>query len=133
WLSYMLYWEICGPRAWGHHLVDLLLHGAVVAVVFLWLDEATGDRPRSAIVSALFAVHPLRVESVAWAAEHKDLLCAFFFICACRAHVRRARNSGNGNRVIGYALLALLAKPMAVTLPVVLLLLDVWPLQRRDG
>ena len=132
WLSHMLEWQIFGPRAWGHHLVSLLLHAAVAAVVFLWLDEATSDRARSAAVAALFAVHPLRVESVAWAAETKDLLCALFFVCACWAHVRRVRRGGSGNLVAVFALLALMAKPMAVTLPLVLLLLDVWPLARRE-
>ena len=132
WLSHMLDWQIFGPRAWGHHLVSLLWHAAVAAVVFLWLDEATSDRARSAAVAALFAVHPLRVESVAWAAERKDLLCAFFFVCACWAHVRRVRRGGSGNLVAVFALLALLAKPMAVTLPLALLLIDVWPLARRE-
>jgi len=132
WLTHMLDWQLFGAHAGGHHGVGLLIFLATVAVVFLWLDEMTGERARSAAVTALFALHPLRVESVAWASERKDLLCAFFFVLTCWAHVRRVRKGGNGSWVALWTLLALMSKPMAVTLPVVLLILDFWPLRRRE-
>jgi Flp pilus assembly protein TadD len=134
WLSHIVDWQLFGERAWGHHLVGLLLHLATCLLVFLWLDETTGARWRSAAVAALFAVHPLRVESVAWASERKDLLCAFFFVAACWAHCRSVRARGRSSVwVVVLGALALGAKPMAVTLPFVLLLLDLWPLARTRG
>lgn len=132
WLSLMLDWQLFGPWAGGHHLVGLALHGLIAVAIFLWLDEVTSDRARSAAAALFWAVHPLRVESVAWASERKDLLCALFFICACWAHCRRARKGGSGSWTAVFALLALASKPMAVTLPAILLLLDFWPLQRRE-
>jgi Flp pilus assembly protein TadD len=132
WLSHMLDWQVFGDATWGHHLVSLVLHAVVGALVFRLLDESTGERGRSAAVALLFAVHPLRVESVAWASERKDVLCLLFFVWACLAHVRRVRSNGTGTRVAVLAALALMAKPMAVTLPLVLLLLDVWPLRRAE-
>jgi Flp pilus assembly protein TadD len=132
WLSHMLDWQVFGDATWGHHLVSLVLHAVVAALVFRLLDESTGERGRSAAVALLFAVHPLRVESVAWASERKDVLCLLFFVWACLAHVRRVRSNGNGTRVAVLAALAVMAKPMAVTLPLVLLLLDVWPLRRAE-
>lgn len=133
WVSHMVDWELFGPWAPGHHAVGLMLHVLSVVLLFLFLDEGTGMRIRSAAVAALFAVHPLRVESVAWASERKDLLCTLFFIAACWAHLRRVRGGTNGAAVLVLGALALLSKPMAVTLPCALLLLDVWPLERRLG
>ena len=127
WLSLMLDWQLFGAHAWGHHLVGLALHAAVAAMVFLWLEECTGDWLRAAIVAALFAVHPMRVESVVWASERKDVLSALFFVAACWAHTRRARTA-----VTAFTALSLLCKPMAVTMPLVLLLLDRWPLERKE-
>src|SRR5574337_899594 len=94
--------------------------------------EATGSTWRSALVAALFGVHPLHVESVAWAAERKDVLCAFFWTLALLAYTRWARGPRRGLPAAALAACAaaLLSKPMAVSLPAVLLLLDVWPLGR---
>ena len=132
WISHMLDWQLFGARPWGHHLVALLLHASAAALCFLFLDGATQSRGRSFFAAALFALHPLRVESVAWAAERKDLLCGLFFLAACHAHVVRARRGSGGGAVTLFAALALLSKPMAVSLPVALLLLDVWPLRRQE-
>ena len=133
WLSHMLDVQLFGTRGWGHHLTSLLLHGGVATLVFLFLEDLTADPLRSAAAAMLFAVHPLRVESVAWTAERKDLLCALFYLLACRAHVRRVRSNGNGTKVALFTFLALLSKPMAVSLPGALLLLDVWPLRRKES
>ena len=130
WLAHMLDCQIFGVRAWGHHLVSLLLHAGVAVLVFSFVEEASGDRLRSLAVAVLFALHPLRVESVAWVSERKDLLCALFFLLACRAHLRRVRRGSTGTWVAVFTALSLAAKPMAVTLPLVLLLLDFWPLRR---
>jgi Tfp pilus assembly protein PilF len=110
-------------------------------LLFVWLQQVTGATWRSALVAALFAWHPLHVESVAWAAERKDVLCAFFWILTLMAYAQYARrktesdkSEANPNFYYGLSLvlfaLALMSKPMAVTLPCVLLLLDFWPLQR---
>lgn len=135
WASHMLDWSLFGDAAWGHHLVNVLLHAAAAAVAFLILEEATSDRPRALAVAALFAWHPLRVESVAWVAERKDLLCTLFYLGACWAHVRWARRGAYGfpGWVVLLAALAFLSKPMAVTLPFALLLLDLWPLRRAGS
>jgi tetratricopeptide (TPR) repeat protein len=132
WLSHELDVELFGMHPGAHHLVSLALHAANVALLFLALTGLTGARWRSALVAALFAVHPLHVESVAWAAERKDVLSTLFALAALLAYVRAARRG----RVLGSVatpllfLLALLAKPMPVSLPFVLLLLDGWPLGR---
>jgi tetratricopeptide (TPR) repeat protein len=183
WLSHQADVQMHGLTASGHHLTSLLLHCANAALLFLFLNQVTGALWRSALVAALFAVHPLRVESVAWVAERKDVLCAFFFLLTLLAQVRYlagksqlgtrnsefgtpqsqqtlpspSREAGGGGQgevsisqsyshsysyshstrpFLWYSLalfcfaLALLSKPMAVTLPFVLLLLDFWPLRR---
>ena len=134
WLTLGLDYTIWAMNPTGYHLTNLLLHAANALLVYrVIVALVPGVGARAALVGALlFAIHPLRVESVAWAAETKDLLCALFFVCACWAHVRRVRRGGSGNLVAVFALLSLMAKPMAVTLPLVLLLLDVWPLARRE-
>lgn len=135
WLSHMADVELFGLDPGRHHAVNLALHAASTVVLFLLLLAASGALWRSALVAALFAVHPLHVESVAWVAERKDVLSAFLFFLAAAAHVRFARRPGAGRYALLLLLFALglLAKPMIVTLPLVLLLLDWWPLGRPFG
>ncbi len=132
WLSHMLDVQLFGLRAGGHHASSLLLHAAAAALLFLALESLTGARWRSALAAALFAVHPLRVESVAWVAERKDVLCGVFWGLALLLYGRYAARPSPGRylALAGAAAGALLAKPTAVTLPLVLLLLDYWPLGR---
>jgi tetratricopeptide (TPR) repeat protein len=135
-LSHMLDCQIYGLRPWGHHLTSILLHTANTVLLFLALARMTGAIWRSAIVAALFAVHPAHVESVAWIAERKDVLCGFFCLLAIWAYVKNRTPARPEPRTTGVMLLfilALMSKPMAVTLPFVLLLLDFWPLERVRG
>ena len=135
-LSHMLDCQIFGLRAWGHHLVNLMLHAAVAMLVFLVVKRMSGRFWASAALAAIFAVHPLRVESVVWVAERKDLLCAVFFWATLAAYVAYARRPFSALRyslVVFCFALALLAKPMAVSLPLVLLVLDYWPLRRMQA
>ena len=147
-LSHILDCQIFGLRAGGHHLVNVLFHAATAMLLFLVLRLMTGSLWRSAFVAALFAVHPLRAESVAWVSERKDVLSAFFFMLAIGAYVgyvekRKASSFAKAmedresrKQKFFYALtlvffaLGLLAKSMVATLPFVLLLLDWWPLAR---
>jgi tetratricopeptide (TPR) repeat protein len=132
-LSHILDCQIYGLRPWGHHLTNVLLHVANTVILFLLLARMTAALWRPACVAALFALHPAHVESVAWVAERKDVLCAFFWLLAILAYARDAEGQKRGIYYAGallFFLLALLAKPMAVTLPCVLLLLDFWPLRR---
>src|SRR6185436_8178591 len=118
--------QLFGPGPTGPHVVNVLLHVANTILLFVLLQRLTGAQWRSAVVAALFALHPLHVESVAWATERKDVLCAFFWMATLWCYARYAERPGVG-RYLLVALgltLALLAKPMAVTLPFVLLLLD---------
>jgi tetratricopeptide (TPR) repeat protein len=161
WLSHMLDSQIYGARAWGHHLTSAMLHAASTALLFLALAALT--RPsvtlshrmgegrgegiwRCAAVAALFGWHPLHVESVAWVAERKDVLCAFFWMLTMLCYAKAvtsdqwqamSKNSSPITRhsslyclALLFFALALMSKPMAVTLPFVLLLLDYWPLKR---
>jgi Flp pilus assembly protein TadD len=135
WLSHMLDVQLFGLDARGHHAVSALLHAANALLVFALLRSLTGAPWRAAAVALLFAVHPLHVESVAWVAERKDVLSAFFSLLTLLAYVRYARRP-TAPRLLGTLALfalALLAKPMAVTLPFVMLLLDFWPLGRAAG
>jgi tetratricopeptide (TPR) repeat protein len=132
WLSHMLDVQLHGMAPGGHHLTSVLLHAANAALVFVVLTKMTGAPRRSAIVAALFGLHPLRVESVAWVAERKDVLSGLFFLLTLWAyaeHARRPTRRGLGVVAILFAA-GLMAKPMLVTLPFVLLLLDYWPLSR---
>ena len=132
WLSHMLDVSLFGLDAGMHHWVSVGLHAANAVLLFALLRRATGALWASACVAALFACHPLHVESVAWVAERKDVLSGFFFLLTLGAWFAYARRPGIG-RYLGVALLfalALLSKAMVVTLPCVLLLLDVWPLGR---
>lgn len=138
WISHMLDVSWYGGNAAGHHFTNVLLHGMDVAFLFLLLGLATGETMRSAAVAALFAVHPLNVEAVAWVAERKSVLCVLFFLLTMIAYVWYARRPGVGRylTVVACFALALLSKVMVVTLPCVLLLLDYWPLGRigsEDG
>jgi hypothetical protein len=136
-LSHMLDCELFGMDPLGHHLTSLLLHTASVVLLFEALRRLTRDQPgdlwRSAFVAALFAVHPTHVESVAWIAERKDVLSGFFWMLTLLAWERYVRQpSWKRYAVVALSLAAgLLSKPMVVTLPFVLLLLDVWPLDRK--
>lgn len=132
WLSHQLDCTLFGLNAGGHHLVNLLFHVANTLLLFVFLRGATGAIWRSALVAALFAWHPLHVESVAWASERKDVLSTFFWLLTLMAYVRYARNRNwfvYSAALIFFAL-GLMSKPMVVTLPFVLLLLDFWPLRR---
>ena len=135
WLSHMLDCQLYGLNPAGHHLTNVLLHTATVIALFLVLRQMTGAFWRSAFVAAVFAIHPLRVESVAWVAERKDVLSGFFFMLTIGAYVRYARRPWSPARyglVMLLFALGLMCKPMLVTLPVVLLLLDYWPLRRVE-
>jgi len=151
-LSHMLDCQLFGLQPGGHHFTSVMLHGLNVLLVFIWLRQMTGAVWRSLLVAALFAVHPLHVESVAWIAERKDVLSAFFGLLTLIFYVRYARSGitfegqppkaqmvpgpGPGLATLDYGLallflaLGLMSKPMLVTWPFVLLLLDYWPLKR---
>ena len=134
-LSQLLDCELYGLAPWGHHLGNVALHAAVAVALFRALFELTGRLARSAAVAGLFALHPLRVESVAWVSGRKDLLSGLCFALALHAHARLARAGAAQRRrwlaaVAGCFALGLMSKPVLVTLPCVLLLLDVWPLGR---
>ena len=134
-LSLMGDYQLHGLHAGWYHFTNVLLHTASVILLFLILRQMTGALWRSAFVAAVFAIHPLRVESVAWVAERKDVLSAFFFMLTIGAYVRYARHPWSlahyGLVMLLFAL-GLMSKPMLVTLPLVLLLLDYWPLQRVE-
>jgi tetratricopeptide (TPR) repeat protein len=131
-LSHALDWQLFGASASGHHLINLLLHIGSVLILFLLLNKSTNAMWASALVAALFALHPLRVESVAWAAERKDVLSTFFGLASLYAYVYYVESSKLSKYFISFMLfaLSLMAKPMLVTLPFVLLLIDYWPLKR---
>jgi protein O-mannosyl-transferase len=132
WLSHMLDVELYGVWAGGHHLTSLLLHLANTVILFLALAAMTGANGRSAVVAALFALHPLHVESAAWVAERKDVLSTFFFMLTVLAYVKYCRTGRwvHYGIVVLFFVLGLMAKPMLVTVPVILMLLDYWPLRR---
>jgi len=132
WLSHMADVEMFGLDAGWHHRVNVLLHAANTVLLFLVLERMSGGFWPSAFVAGLFGVHPLHVESVAWVAERKDLLSTLFWMLTLAAYLRYARRPGAWRYLPVAACLAagLLSKPMLVTLPCVLLLLDWWPLGR---
>ena len=137
-LSFLVVSQFFGTAPGAHHLANALIHAANAALLFLLLRRLTNAPWRSAMVAAIFAWHPLRVESVAWIAERKDVLCGFFFLLALLFYAKFADKakvqSSKPKLFFGASLLAfafaLMSKPMAVTLPCVLVLLDVWPLGR---
>jgi len=138
WLSHMLDYKIFGLRAWGHHFTSLLLHIINTFLLFIVLRRVTGAAFKSFVVAGLFGVHPLHVESVAWGAERKDVLSTLFWMLTMLAYVIYAGLDQRNSRgkfaaylcVIGSLALGLMSKPMLVSLPFILLLLDYWPLGR---
>jgi hypothetical protein len=132
WLSHALDFSLFGDDPTGHHAVSVALHAFSTALLFLFFSRTTGAPGASAVVAALFGVHPLRVESVVWVAERKDVLSVFLAVVLLLAHASWSARLTPARRA-GLALIflaGLLAKPMLVTLPVLLLLVDVWPLNR---
>ncbi len=132
WLSHMLDCQLFGTKAGWHHLTNLLLHIANTLLLFIVLKKMTGALWQSAFVAALFALHPLHVESVAWVAERKDVLSTLFLLLTMLAYTGYVKKPNAGRYLLTLLLFAfgLMAKPMLVTLPFVLLLLDYWPLER---
>ena len=128
----MLDCQLFGLKAGGHHFTNVLFHTVSVVLLFLLLRQMTGAFWQSAFVAALFAVHPLHVESVAWVSERKDVLSGVFFMLTLWAYTRyvQARSMGRYLTVALFFVLGLMSKPMLVTVPCVLLLLDYWPLNR---
>lgn len=131
-LAHLATWEIFGPASGGHHLVNIVIHAITAMLAFVLFQRLTGATLRSAFAAALFAWHPLRVESVAWVAELKDVLGAFFWILTMILYARSVRSGRRADRwsVVAIYAVGLMCKPMLVTLPCALLLLDVWPLRR---
>jgi hypothetical protein len=131
-ISLMLDAEWWGLNAGGYHLTNVVLHSLAVIFLFLALRKMTGRLWQSAFVAALFAIHPLRAESVVWISERKDVLSGVFFGLSLLAYSHYIRKPGIGRYLILIALLilGLISKPMLVTLPFLLLLLDYWPLGR---
>ena len=132
WLSWMGDYELYGLNAAGYHWTNLLIHIGNVLLLFLFLRRATGDVFCSSFASVLFAIHPLHVESVAWVSERKDTLSTFFWMLTMGAYLSYTEHHGWGRylMVVLFFVLGLMSKPMLVTLPFVLLLLDYWPLKR---
>lgn len=131
-ISHMLDCQLFGLSAGGHHFTNVLIHTIAVLLLFLVFHQMTGAFWQSAFVASLFAIHPLHVESVAWISERKDVLSADFFMLTLWAYLRYARGPSVGRYVVVvfFLGLGLMSKPMLVTLPFVLLLLDYWPLHR---
>jgi len=133
-ISHMLDCQLYGLNAAGHHATNVILHTIAVLLLFWVLQQMTGATWRSALVAALFAVHPLHVESVAWVSERKDILSAVFFFLMLYAYTRYAR-APSVMRYLAVAILfaaGLMSKPMLVSAPIILLLLDYWPLRRFE-
>ncbi|MCX6224009.1 MAG: tetratricopeptide repeat protein [Bacteroidia bacterium] len=132
WLSHTLDWSLFGANASGHHLVSMLLHIGAVIFLFLFLYKTTNNLWPAAFAAAFFAIHPLRVESVAWAAERKDILSMFFGMACLYAYAFYAELPKLSKYILCLILFifSLMSKPMMVTMPFVLMLLDYWPLKR---
>jgi len=132
WISHMIDSELFGARPGWPQMVNAVLHAANSVLLLLWLRSSTGRLGSSAVVAALWALHPLRVESVAWAAERKDVLAGMFWLLTLLAYTAYVRRGGRWRylAVVVAMALGLMAKPMLVTLPFVLLLVDLWPLRR---
>ena len=138
WLSHELACQFFGLNPWGHHLFNVLLHAANTALVFLVFQRMTRATWRSLMLAALFGLHPLRVESVAWVTERKDVLSALFWMLTLWAYAKyvEAGQVGNSKSKVWYGaalvmfVFGLMSKAMLVTMPCVLLLLDYWPLER---
>src|SRR5438876_9653372 len=134
WISHMLDCQLFGLNPGGHHFTNVLLHTVAVILLFLVFHKMTGAVWRSAFVAAVFAIHPLGVESVAWVAERKDVLSGVFFMLTLGAYLRYVRAPGISRYLTLSIFLAcgLMSKATFVTVPLVLLLLDYWPLQRAN-
>ena len=135
WLSHALDYQLFHQNPAGHHFTSLLIHAANAVLLFLFLMYATRRLGPSLFVAALFALHPINVESVAWVAERKNVLCTFFFFATLIAYGWYARQPDWRRYLVfaGLFVLGLMSKPMVITLPFVLLLLDYWPLGRIRG
>ena len=135
WISHMTDVEAYGLDAGGHHRTNALIHAAAALLLYIVLRAMTGSLWGSALVAALFAIHPLHVESVAWVSERKDVLSGFFWILTMGAYTHYAKNPSLRRYLLVLVSfgMGLLSKPMLVTLPFVLLLLDYWPLKRLAG
>jgi tetratricopeptide (TPR) repeat protein len=141
WISHMADCQLYGLQPWGHHLTSVLLHALNASLLFAALRRMTGSVWRSLFAAALFGLHPLHVESVAWISERKDVLSTAFWMLCLWAYAIRAEREKAGRPgatayyliALGFFALGLMAKPMLVTLPCVLLLLDFWPLRRWQG
>src|SRR5438309_4929534 len=133
-LSHMADCEVYGLRPGGHHFTNVVLHNLGTILLFLVFRGMTGCIWRSAFVAAIFAVHPMRVESVAWIAERKDVLSGAFFMLTLGAYLHYARKLSLGRYVTMsiFLVCGLMSKATFVTVPLVLLLLDYWPLQRAN-
>jgi hypothetical protein len=135
WISHMIDVSLFGPAPGPQHVVNALIHGANSVLVYLLALALIRHWLAAVVVALLFLVHPLHVESVAWIAERKDVLCGFFYLLGTLCYLRWCTHPSRWRylQLIVVATLALLAKPMAVTFPIVLLLLDYWPLNRLDA
>lgn len=132
WISHMIDVQLYGLNAGGHHVTNVVLHAANTVLLFAILLRTTGAAGRSAFVAALFAIHPLHVESVAWVTERKDVLSTLFLLLTIWTYVEYVRTPTRGRYVLAvvFFVLGLMSKAMLVTLPFMLLLLDAWPLGR---
>lgn len=132
WLSHMLDYELFGLDSGRHHLTNVFFHIANTLLLFIVLRGMTGESRRSGFVAALFALHPLHVESVAWLSERKDVLSTFFWMLTMWSYAKYAERPSAGRYapIVAFFILGILSKPMIVTLPFVLVLLDYWPLRR---
>jgi len=132
WISHMIDCQFFGLNPWGHHLTNVLLHAANTILLFLLLSRLTGTLWRSAFVAALFAIHPLHVESVAWVSERKDVLSTMFLLITLASYANYAQHRKLKYYVLAVVMFSfgLMTKPMLVTVPFLLLLVDYWPLGR---
>jgi tetratricopeptide (TPR) repeat protein len=135
WFSHILDWQLFGANAFGHHLTSLILHIGAVVLLFLFFNKTTNRLWLSAFVAAFFALHPLRVESVAWIAERKDVLSMFWGVACLYSYAFYCLNLKRSNYLLCLVIfaLALMSKSTMVTLPFVMLLLDYWPMKRLTG
>ena len=135
WLSHMADSQLYGMSAGNHHLTSVILHVLNTLLLFAAFCRMTGMRWQSFFLAAVFALHPLHVESVAWVAERKDVLSTFFMLLALTAYIRYAAAPSRTRYlpVLGFFICGLLSKPMVVTFPAILLLLDYWPLRRLNS
>lgn len=135
WLSHMLDCQLFGLQSGPHHLTNVALHAAGTLLLFAFLKRTTGARWRSAFVAFVFGLHPLHVESVAWVAERKDVLSALFWMLTFWAYLKYTERQSAPKYLLVVLMFCcgLMSKPMTVTLPLVLLLLDVWPLRRFEA